>query len=172
MNYNPFNPEEVPLGERSLPTVVGTLKMMYSFTSNSTEMRDFIAAHKQYLDVMSENILKNVGDNPNRVYRISVEGRGQAYGDKNEKNTALAVQRAQAICDAFIEYFMGYSATKNGETRSVAEYVSQQRLVVRPLIVKPYFDTEKGMAIWVDGKEGDKNYQRAKLNLYYESKQV
>lgn len=173
MKYNPFDDSLIPEAERSLPQVIASIKTTEGFSSGNSDFTpaDFTTGdYKEIAAAICEGILKNVGNNANTDYRISLEGRGQASGNDTQENTELAVYRARQMMNAFHEYVLAFEATKGDATRSVQHYIKERRLVVRIMDVKPYFDPEKGAASWIDGAPGDRKYQRAKVNIYYQAR--
>ncbi len=173
MDYNPFDQNEIPEGERSLPQIIATIRTVNGFPSGNASFTKENFQHPDYQEIATkicEGILKNVGNNPNTDYRISIEGRGQASGNDTQQNTELAVHRARQMMEAFHDFLLEFEATKNGETRSIRQYINQRQLFLKTMDVKPYFDPDKGTASWIDGAPGDARYQRAKVNIYYESR--
>jgi len=173
MNYNPFDETLIPEAERSLPKVIASICTQDGFSSGNSEFtpNDFKQGNYQEIaDAICEGILKNVGNHPDTNYRISLEGRGQASGNDTQQNTELAVYRARQMMNAFHEYLLAFEATKNGTTRSVQQFIKGKRLSIKIMDVKPFYDPEKGATSWIDGAPGDRKYQRAKVNIYYESR--
>ncbi|MEH0157509.1 hypothetical protein V6R21_25610 [Limibacter armeniacum] len=168
MEYNPLAHTEIPVGERTLFKVAGSVKTLVNFMKGHTQLDNFIEIHKPMLDELCHSVLHNVLHHPQKRYRISIEGRGQSSGESTLANIQLAVMRARFVRDKFHEYLLNF---KEG-SYSIRDMVINKRLYIRVIDVLPYYDQEKGKTSWTDGTIDAPKYQRGKVNVYYESKSI
>ncbi|OHX68316.1 hypothetical protein [Flammeovirga pacifica] len=156
----------VPVGEKLRNNPIGVVYSSETYGAGETKLSMFSDDQKKQLDQICKSILNNLSANPERIYRISLEGRGQASGEADERNIKLASFRAKYMRDMAYKYILKYE--QNGVT--IASQVLSGQLTLRIIDNKPFYDVVKGRILWADGQAGDRQYQRSKVNVYYESK--
>ncbi|NME66678.1 hypothetical protein [Flammeovirga aprica] len=166
MSVNLYNDNLVPVGEKLRNQPIGVVYSSETYGAGETKMSLFSKEQKEQLDAICDRLLMNLTANPDRMYRISLEGRGQASGEADDRNLKLASLRGKYMRDAAYKYMLGYE--KDGQT--MASFILSGQLTLRVIDIKPFYDVDKGRILWADGNAGDAKYQRSKLNVYYESK--
>ncbi|NLR90882.1 hypothetical protein [Flammeovirga agarivorans] len=166
MSVNLLKESVVPVGEKLRNTPIGVVYSSDIYGAGETKLSIFSDDQKKELDKICDSILKNLAANPDRIYRISLEGRGQASGEADARNIKLATLRAKYMRDMAYKYMLKYE--HNGQ--KIASHVLSGQLTLRVIDIKPFYDLNKGRILWADGEAGDPQYQRSKVNVYYESK--
>lgn len=166
MSVKFYNETLVPVGEKLRNNPVGVVYSSNTYGAGETKMSIFSSEQKEQLDAICDRLLMNLSANPERMYRISLEGRGQASGEADSRNLKLASLRGKYMRDAAYKYVLGYE--KDGKT--IASLVLSGQLTLRVIDIKPFYDIDKGRILWADGDAGDAKYQRSKVNVYYETK--
>ncbi|AZQ62821.1 hypothetical protein EI427_11425 [Flammeovirga pectinis] len=166
MSYNFYKETSVPVGEKLRNNPIGVVYGFEAYAAGETKMSMFSDDQKEQLNVICDRILMNLAANPDRIYRISLEGRGQASGEADNRNLKLASLRGKYMRDVAYKYILSYE--KDGQT--MASFVLSGQLTLRVIDIRPFYDIEKGRILWADGKAGDRKFQRSKVNVYYETK--
>lgn len=166
MSIKLYNDTLVPVGEKLRNQPIGVIYSSNTYEAGETKMSMFSKDQKEQLDAVCDRLLMNLSSNPERIYRISLEGRGQASGEVDDRNLKIAALRGKYMRDAAYKYMLGYE--KNGTT--TASFILSGQLTLRVIDIRPFYDIDKGRILWADGNAGEVKYQRSKVNIYYESK--